>query len=118
MGYLMLDSDADAPQTAAPPLHLRCFNPDGESINYIELKRDFYTAPPAKLRFYPQKAYFYPCSTVYIPAPPDISLLHQLNFRVNDNRDNYLTCLKNLGLLGFQILQYMKQAKKIKLLNQ
>ena len=81
MGHPMLNNDANAPQTA-PPLHLESFNPHFEGINYIELKRDFYTAPPAKLGFYPQKAYFYPCSTVYIPAPPYISLLHQLNFRV------------------------------------
>ena len=65
MGYLMLDSDADAPQTGAPPHHLRSFNPHFEAINYIELKKDFYTAPLAKQPFYPKRPIFIP-NTTYI----------------------------------------------------
>ena len=41
--HFSIRSNADAPQTA-PPLHLRCFNPHFEGLNYIELKKDFYTA--------------------------------------------------------------------------
>ena len=81
--YILIQQSS-ASRLLAPPHHLKSFNPDHESINYIELKKVFYTAPPAKLGFYPKRPIFYPYSTVYIPAPPYTSLFHQLNFRVND----------------------------------
>ena len=58
----------------APPLHLRSFDSAFCSINYIGLKKEYLTAPPAKPYFYTKTANFTPSSTyihrLHLLAPP------------------------------------------------
>ena len=58
----------------APPLHLRSFDSAFCSINYIGLKKEYLTAPPAKPYFHTKTTNFIPNSTyiyqLHLLAPP------------------------------------------------
>ena len=58
----------------APPIQLRSFDSVFYSINYIGLKKEYLTAPPAKPYFYTKTANFTPNSTyihrLHLLAPP------------------------------------------------